>query len=71
MQKKRKVKIGSIVMCRKTKSVGVVVKIIGDKDLPSAFIVKVNGIKKKWTIRMDKEPRFFNALLKNLFNKSS
>ncbi len=58
-------------MCRKTKSFVVDVKIIGDKDVPSAVIVKVNGIKKKWTIRMDKEPRFFNALVKNLFNKSS
>jgi len=49
--KKKEIKNGSLIKCRKTGSVGIVVKKIDDY----CFIVKVEGELKKWTMVRRKE----------------
>lgn len=71
MLKKRTIRKGALVRCSKTKSVGVVVKVIGECENPQALIVKVNGAMKKWTIREEEKKGFFKSLVNTIFNKSS
>ena len=58
-------------MCSKTKSVGIIVKTIGERENPQALIVKVDGVMKKWTIRKEEKKSFFRNIIDAIFNKSS
>ena len=71
MRKKRTIRKGALVRCSKTKSVGVVVKVIGESEKPQALIVKVDGVMKKWTIREEEKKGFFENIISTIFNKSS
>ena len=71
MSKKRKIKRGSLVMCSKTKTIGIIVKIIGERNNPQALIVKVDGVMKKWTIREEEKKSFVKSLIDTIFNRSS
>jgi rRNA processing protein Gar1 len=50
-----KIRVGSLVKNSKAKSVGIVIKVVGNVDNPKVLIVKTDGQIKKWTLRQDKE----------------